>query len=157
MCTSLQYTDSTGAHYFGRTLELDVDEPWVLTYVPAGMEFESEAPDSKPLHYTTRYGFMGVTAPARMPTKEQPLTQNDLKVCEGMNSEGVTFSLLAYPTVGGKEDAVANTLEALEAPRPGTWVRSCSASARRCTTAPARRSSSSGSTVNRRFTTTRSA
>ncbi len=24
MCTSLQYTDSTGAHYFGRTLELDV-------------------------------------------------------------------------------------------------------------------------------------
>ena len=31
MCTSLQYTDSTGAHYFGRTLELDVDEPWVLT------------------------------------------------------------------------------------------------------------------------------
>lgn len=122
MCTSLQYTDSTGAHYFGRTLELDVDEPWVLTYVPAGMEFESEAPDSKPLHYTTRYGFLGVTAPARMPTKEQPLTQNDLKVCEGMNSEGVTFSLLAYPTVGGKEDAVANTLEALEAWDLGSFV-----------------------------------
>ena len=115
MSTSLQYTDSTGARYFGRTLELDVDEPWALTYVPAGMEFESEAPDSKPLHYTTRSGFLGVTAPARMPTKEQPLTQNDLKVCEGMNSGGVTFSLLAYPTVGGKEDAVANTLEALEA------------------------------------------
>ena len=122
MCTSLQYTDSTGARYFGRTLELDVDEPWALTYVPAGMEFESEAPDSKPLHYTTRYGFLGVTAPARMPTKEQPLTQNDLKVCEGMNSEGVTFSLLAYPTVGGKEDAVANTLEALGAWDLGSFV-----------------------------------
>ena len=122
VCTSLQYTDSTGAHYFGRTLELDVDEPWVLAYVPAGMEFESDAPDSKPLHYATKYGFLGVTAPARMPTKEEPLTQNDLKVCEGMNSEGVTFSLLAYPTVGGKEDAVANTLEALEAWDLGSFV-----------------------------------
>ena len=61
MCTSLQYTDSKGATYFGRTLELDVDEPWVLAYVPVGMDFVSDAPDLEPFKYTSKYGFLGVT------------------------------------------------------------------------------------------------
>ena len=124
MCTSLQYTDSKGATYFGRTLELDVDEPWVLAYVPVGMDFVSDAPDLEPFKYTSKYGFLGVTAPARMPTKEEPLTQNDLKVCEGMNTEGVTFSLLAYPTSGAPGEAVANTVEAIQAWDLGTFILS---------------------------------
>ena len=65
--------------------------------MPPGMDFESDVPDHDPFKYTSKHGFLAVTAPARMPTKEEPLTQNDLKVIEGMNTEGLTFSLLAYP------------------------------------------------------------
>ncbi|MFV0316159.1 MAG: linear amide C-N hydrolase [Microthrixaceae bacterium] len=124
MCTSLQYTDTNGSAYFGRTLELDVDEPWVMAYVPPGMKFESQAPDHPTFTYTSKFGFVAVTAPARMPTKDEPLTQNDLKVIEGMNSEGVTFSLLAYPSVGDPGEAAANTIAAIQAWDLGSWVLS---------------------------------
>ncbi|GAA1947364.1 linear amide C-N hydrolase [Microbacterium aquimaris] len=124
MCTSLQYTDLSGLPYFGRTLELDVDEPWVLAYVPAGMPFESQAPENDPVTFTGKHGFIAVTAPDRMPTKEQPLTPNDLKVIEGLNTEGVTFSLLAYPSAGGPGEAAAKTLAAIQAWDLGAWVLS---------------------------------
>jgi penicillin V acylase-like amidase (Ntn superfamily) len=61
MCTSLQYMDSKNNAYFGRTLELDVDEPWVMAYVPPGVEFESQAPGSDPVTYTGKHGFIAVT------------------------------------------------------------------------------------------------
>jgi choloylglycine hydrolase len=124
MCTSLQYMDSKNNAYFGRTLELDVDEPWVMAYVPPGVEFESQAPGSDPVTYTGKHGFIAVTAPARFPTKEQPLTQNDLKVIEGMNAEGVTFSLLAYPSAGNPGEAAQNTMAAIQAWDLGSWVLS---------------------------------
>ncbi|MDR5700837.1 linear amide C-N hydrolase [Agromyces aerolatus] len=127
MCTSLQYTDLNGLPYFGRTLELDIDEPWVLAYVPPGVPFESEAPGGEPVKYAGKYGFIAVTAPARMPSKEAPLTQNDLKVIEGLNSEGVTFSLLAYPSSGAPGTAADNTIAALQAWDLGSWVLSQSA------------------------------
>jgi len=124
MCTSLQYTDSSGTPYFGRTLELDVEEPWVIAYVPVGMDFESDVPDEKPIKYTAKYGFLGVTAPDRMPTKDEPLTQNDLKVCEGMNTEGVSFSLLAYPSAGGDGKLPRNSFDAIQAWDLGSWILS---------------------------------
>lgn len=124
MCTSLQYIDANGLPYFGRTLELDVDEPWVMAYVPVGMEFESQAPDRDPFTYTGKYGFVAVTAPDRMPTKDKPLNQNDLKVIEGLNSEGVTFSLLAYPSAGDPGEAAKNTITAIQAWDLGSWVLS---------------------------------
>lgn len=124
MCTSLQYVDVAGAPYFGRTLELDIDEPWVLAYVPAGMPFSSEAPGHDPVTFTGAHGFIAVTAPARMPTKEEPLTPNDLKVIEGLNTEGVTFSLLAYPSSGSASEAAANTLAAIQAWDLGAWILS---------------------------------
>lgn len=128
MCTSLQYTDLNGSAYYGRTLELDIDEPWVLVYIPPKVPFQSKGPGAKPVHYTGKYGFIAVTAPIRMPTKEQPLTQDDLKVIEGMNSEGVTFSLLAYAAGGNSVDAAQNTMAALQAWDLGSWVLSQAAS-----------------------------
>ncbi|GAA3641402.1 linear amide C-N hydrolase [Microbacterium awajiense] len=124
MCTSLQYTGVDGSPYFGRTLELDIDEPWVLAYVPPGLEFSSQAPDSDPVNFSGKHGFIAVTAPARMPTKEQPLTPSDLKVIEGLNTAGVTFSLLAYPSSGAPGEAAAKTLAAIQAWDLGAWVLS---------------------------------
>ncbi|MFT8396550.1 linear amide C-N hydrolase [Propionibacterium sp.] len=128
MCTSLQYTDLNGSPYYGRTLELEVDEPWILVYVPPKTPFESKGPDTKPVSYVGKYGFIAVTAPNRMPTEEEPLTANDLKVIEGMNTEGVTFSLLAYASTGVEHETAQRTMAALEAWDAGSWVLSQAAS-----------------------------
>lgn len=122
MCTSLQYTDLNGSVYFGRTLELDIDEPWSLAYIPPQTAFESTGPGAQPVRYTGEYGFLAVTAPVRMPTAEQPLALDDFKVVEGMNSAGVTFSLLAYPYGGTPTPTPDESRAALQAWDLGSWV-----------------------------------
>ena len=122
MCTSLLYTDKNGNNYLGRTLELDVDETYVITYVPKGQEFSSDVPGHDATTYTAKHPFLAVTAPARMPTADAPLSANDLKVVEGLNLAGVSVSLLAYPTAGGVAEAAATTNALLEATDIGSWV-----------------------------------
>ena len=85
MCTSLTYTDANGGVYFGRTLELDIEEPYFVTYVPAGTPFHSDAEGSEPLHFEAKQPFIAITAPIRFPTKENPLGPSDMKSSEGMN------------------------------------------------------------------------
>lgn len=122
MCTSLIYADANGGQYLGRTLELDVDEAYAVTYIPEGMQFTSEVEGHDPVEYEVKHPFIAIAAPSRMPTADDPLGASDLKVVEGMNLAGVTCSLLAYPTAGGVEEASEISKSLIQATDIGTWV-----------------------------------
>lgn len=122
MCTSLVYKDATGNAYFGRTLELTVDLPYQMLHLPAGFVTTSEIPGHPAMSVASRYRTLAVAMPARVPTAAAPLTIADLKVLEGINEKGLTFSLLSYPSAAGKQAAVAATQAVLSASDLGTWV-----------------------------------
>ncbi|MFK8252107.1 linear amide C-N hydrolase [Ancylobacter terrae] len=122
MCTSLGYTDSAGRAYFGRTLELTVDLPYQLAYFPAGFVTQSQVADHPALALTARHAVLAVTMPDRLPTAQAPVGITDLKILEGLNTEGLTFSLLSYPSAGGKQAAVDTTRAVLSASDLGAWA-----------------------------------
>lgn len=122
MCTSLIYRDAAGAPYLGRTLELTVALPYQITYVPAGMPFQSELAGHPAVSYTAKHAFIAVAIPARIPTAEAPLGFGDLKALEGLNTAGLTFSLLSYPAAGGKAKGVDMTRAVLSASDLGSWA-----------------------------------
>lgn len=122
MCTSLIYTDTAGRPYLGRTLELTTDLPYHLVYFPAQTAFHSQLKDTAPVDYASQYAVLGVTMPGRIPTADAPITLGDLKVLEGMNDQGLTFSLLSYPAAGGKSASLAATQAILSASDLGTWA-----------------------------------
>lgn len=122
MCTSLIYTDTAGRPYLGRTLELTTDLPYHLVYFPAATAFASHLKDEAGLSYTSTHAVLGVTMPGRIPTPEAPITLGDLKVLEGMNDQGLTFSLLSYPSASGQGASLAATRAILSASDLGTWV-----------------------------------
>lgn len=124
MCTSLAYRDASENVYFGRTLELTSDLPYQIVYFPAKLPFSSKSEGHPTLTYTGKHGFLAVTMPDRMPTKEAPLGYEDLKPLEGLNEKGLTFSLLSYPAAGGKHEAVAATKAVLSASDLGSWALS---------------------------------
>ncbi|TXK61027.1 linear amide C-N hydrolase [Alkalisalibacterium limincola] len=121
-CTSLTYTDANGSVYLGRTLELSADLPYQLLYVPAGHAFRSQVPGQRALTYEAKYPLFGVTMPDRLPTADSPLGVGDLKLMEGFNNQGLTFSLLAYPSAAGPQDSVAMTRRVLSALDLGSWI-----------------------------------
>ena len=122
MCTALIYTDAAGAPYLGRTLELTVDLPYQLVSFPAGFSLSSEVSGQPTLAYTLAHGFIAITMPARVPTAEAPLGLADLKVVEGLNDKGVTFSVLSYPGAAGQVQAAEMTQAVLAASDLGSWV-----------------------------------
>ncbi|MBR0648304.1 linear amide C-N hydrolase [Roseomonas terrae] len=122
MCTSLGYKDAAGKAYFGRTLELTVDLPYELLHLPAGFETVSAMPGHPATTFTARYGMVAIAMPARVPTAEAPLALADLKVLEGLNDRGMTFSLLSYPAAAGKQASVAATQAVLAASDLGAWA-----------------------------------
>jgi len=122
MCTSLCYTDAAGKVYFGRTLELTVDLPYQVAFLPAGLASRSEAPGHAPLDYVSRHPIIAITLPDRVPTADAPVTLADLKVLEGLNDQGLTFSMLAYPAAAGDQDKVAMTRAVLAASDLGGWL-----------------------------------
>ena len=63
-----------------------------------------------------------ITLPFRAPTPSAPLGPADQKVLEGMNDQGLTFSLLAYASAKGPRDTVAKTREVLSALDLGSWA-----------------------------------
>lgn len=121
MCTSLSYRDAAGKVYFGRTLELTIDLPYQMVYLPAGFETVSAVEGHPAVPYTARHGILAVTMPNRVPTPEAPIGISDLKVLEGLNDQGLTFSLLSYPTAAGKHRSVAMTQAVLSASDLGSW------------------------------------
>lgn len=122
MCTSLAYKDAAGRAYFGRTLELTVDLPYQVLYLPAGYETVSDVPGHPAVAFAARHGVLAVAMPARVPTAQAPMTVADLKVLEGLNDQGLTFSLLSYPAAAGKQASVAATQAVLSASDLGAWA-----------------------------------
>ena len=122
MCTSLGYKDATGKAYYGRTLELTTDLPYQVTYFPAGFESVSDVPGHPKLVLTSGHAVIAVTMPDRMPTAEAPLGLADLKILEGLNDKGLTFSLLSYPQAGGTQKPVEMTKAVLSASDLGLWA-----------------------------------
>lgn len=125
MCTSLAYKDAAGKNYFGRTLELTMDLPYQISYFPAGFETTSQIAGHPALTFKAECGVLAITMPARMPTPQAPLSIADFKVLEGLNERGLTFSLLSYPSAGGKQQSVAVTQSVLSASDLGLWALSC--------------------------------
>jgi len=122
MCTSLIYKDAAGRAYYGRTLELTVDLPYQVAYLPPGNAVTSEVTGHPPLGYKSQHRILAVTMPARVPTSDAPTTIADLKVLEGLNDKGLTFSVLSYPTAAGKPQALDPARPALAVVDLGTWT-----------------------------------
>ncbi|XSG83283.1 MAG: linear amide C-N hydrolase [Methyloligella sp. ZOD6] len=122
MCTSLNYQDAAGRNYFGRTLEMTVDLPYQAVYFPAGFSFSSETEGHPALRYEAKHGFLAIAMPDRVPTAEAPIGLADLKAVEGLNDQGLTFSLLSYPNAGGPQKAVDVTRAVLSASDLGSWA-----------------------------------
>lgn len=121
MCTSLIYTASDGTPYLGRTLELDVEEPWAVAYVPAGTEFESAVEGQDPVAYTAEHRFLAI-APAGPHPDAGAIDASRLKsATEGLNDAGLTLSMLMFPDSGGGE-AARTARAGLQAIDLGTWI-----------------------------------
>ncbi|WGD30605.1 linear amide C-N hydrolase [Ancylobacter sp. WKF20] len=114
-CTSLIYRDANGGVYFGRTLELAMELPYRVAYVPAGQRYSSVATaGAAALDYTTKYRVLAVTVPDG--------SLDDLKIVEGFNEKGLTFSLLAFAGAAGPSDSFSKTKAALSAIDLGSWT-----------------------------------
>lgn len=113
-CTSLLYKDANGAPYAGRTMELPMELPYEVTYVPVGTQFSSQVKSHPELNYQSKHAFVAVTVP-------DPVSK-DLKVAEGMNEAGMSFSLLAFASTEGPKDMVAKTTAVLAAIDLGAWT-----------------------------------
>ena len=122
MCTSLSYRDAAGNVYFGRTLELTVDLPYQITWFPTGFSTVSQVDGAARMSFEGRHGVLAGTMPCRVPTPDKPAGIADLKVLEGMNDAGLTFSLLSYPAAGGGHHPAATTMSVLGASDLGAWV-----------------------------------
>ena len=121
MCTSLVYKDAAGKAYFGRTLELTVALPYQLVVFPKGARCASEVAGHPAVTFERRRDFVAITMPGRLPTADAPLGPDDLKVIEGMNDQGLSFSLLSYPSAGGAQ-SLDMTQAALAASDLGGWI-----------------------------------
>lgn len=115
-CTSLLYTDANGAHYAGRTMELPMELPYEATYFPKGTDFSSKSDNQPALTFQSKFGFMSLTVP-------DPISK-DLKVVEGLNDQGLSFSVLAFASTDGPKDMVNKTTDVLAAIDLGAWALS---------------------------------
>jgi penicillin V acylase-like amidase (Ntn superfamily) len=113
-CTTLSVADAKGGVYFGRTMEMALDFPYQITAFPAGQQITSKLRDGRlGLRYRTKHRIVAVTVPLTSPT--------DLKIVEGVNEAGLTFSMLAFPAVGPEADP-DGTRKALAAVDLGSWA-----------------------------------
>lgn len=122
MCTTLSYRDAGGKVYFGRTLELTVDLPYQIAWLPAGFAVTSQVEGEAPFSFTSRHGALAVTMPNRAPSPGHPIGATDLNVLEGLNDAGLTFSLLSYPAAAGGHRGTAMTQAVLGASDLGAWI-----------------------------------
>lgn len=121
MCTSLVYKDAAGKAYFGRTMELTVALPYQLALLPKGAQCSSRVEGHPEVAYQRLHDVIAITMPDRMPTAADQIKPEDLKVIEGLNDVGLTFSLLAYPSAAGAQSSQM-TRAALAASDLGAWI-----------------------------------
>lgn len=112
-CTSLLYTDGNGASYSGRTMELSMELPYKVAYFPINTNFGSQADHHHVLDFKAKNAFIsiGVTDPM----------DQEIKVLQGLNDKGLTFSLLAFPNADGPADTIKKTTAVLAAIDLGAW------------------------------------
>ncbi|WP_217544300.1 linear amide C-N hydrolase [Vibrio metschnikovii] len=115
-CTSLLYTDANGAPYAGRTMELPVQLDYKVAFFPQGSKFSSHADKHASLNYQAKHAFLSIAMP-------DPITK-DLKVVEGINDQGLSFSVLAFASTEGPEDMSDKTQKMLSAIDLGSWALS---------------------------------
>ena len=116
MCTSLLYLDADGLPYAGRTMELSMELPYHVTYVPVGARFGSQAENHHTLDFATRNAFLGVGV-------RDPVG-GSLKIVQGVNDKGLTFALLSFASSEGPADTVEKTVAVLNAIDLGAWTLS---------------------------------
>lgn len=112
-CTSLLYTDVSGAPYAGRTMELPMELPYKVAFFPQGASFKSSADSHQALSFQSSHAFVSLTVP-------DPVSK-DLKVVEGVNDKGLSFSLLAFASTDGPRDMTEKTKSVLAAIDLGAW------------------------------------
>ena len=115
-CTSLLYKDANGAPYSGRTMELPVQLDYKIAFFPKGTSFSSRAEQHAALDYEAKHAFVSIAMP-------DPITK-DLKVVEGLNDQGLSFSVLAFASTQGPADMSEKTQKILSAIDLGSWVLS---------------------------------
>jgi len=115
-CTSLLYSDANKKFYAGRTMELPMELAYEVSYFPKGTSFGSAADKRHVLNFTGRHAFLAVTIP-------DPVSK-DVKVAEGVNDQGLTFSLLAFASTEGPSATVDKTHAVLAAIDLGAWTLS---------------------------------
>lgn len=113
-CTALLFRNADGGAYAGRTMELSMELPYVVASIPQGYQFKSEVEGHSPLNFQSKYGIFAIAVPNG--------TIKDLKIVEGLNEQGLTFSVLAYAGASGPEDNTAKTKAMLAAIDLGAWV-----------------------------------
>ncbi|MDR6431861.1 linear amide C-N hydrolase [Brucella pseudogrignonensis] len=120
-CTALLFRDANGGAYAGRTMELTMELPYVVTSIPKGHKFSSVVDGHKPLKFQSKYGIFAIAVPNE--------SVADLKIVEGVNEEGLTFSVLAFSGASGPAANTAKTKAMLAAIDLGAWVLAQFASA----------------------------
>ncbi|MGE4372213.1 MAG: linear amide C-N hydrolase [Xanthobacter sp.] len=119
MCTSLLYRDAADRAYLGRTLELSLDLPYQVSLFPKGLALSSTVQGHPALNWDMRHAAVAVTMPS-VPTATPDV--GDLKIIEGLNDAGLTFSVQSYPQAAGPQAPVDAARAALSAADIGAWV-----------------------------------
>lgn len=119
MCTSLLYRDAANRAYLGRTLELTIELPYQIAFFPKGQALSSTVAGHPALAWETSHAIIAVTMPTDLHAAAGP---DNLKLVEGMNDAGLTFSVQSYPLVNGPQAPVDAARAALSAIDLGTWA-----------------------------------
>ncbi|GLU27504.1 hydrolase [Brucella sp. NBRC 12950] len=113
-CTALLFKDANAGAYAGRTMELSMELPYVIASIPKGHRFTSVVDDHSPLEFQAKYAIFAIAVPNG--------SLADLKIVEGVNEKGLTFSVLAYAGASGPADNAEKTKALLAAIDLGAWV-----------------------------------
>ncbi|MCL7999837.1 linear amide C-N hydrolase [Brucella sp. 21LCYQ03] len=113
-CTALLFRDAGGGAYAGRTMELSMELPYVVASFPKGHEFTSTVDGHVPLVFQSKYAVFAITVPNG--------DISDLKIVEGVNEQGLTFSVLAYTASSGPVDNAKHSKAMLAAIDLGAWI-----------------------------------
>jgi choloylglycine hydrolase len=122
LCTSLLYRDTANRAYLGRTLELSIELPYQITLFPRDLALTSTVEGHPALNWQLRHAVVAVTMPAVPPAPGSAFGPGDLKVIEGVNDAGLTFSVQSYPKAAGPQAPVDASAAALAAEDLGAWV-----------------------------------
>ena len=113
-CTALLLRDANAGAYAGRTMELSMELPYVIAAIPKGHSFASSADGHQPLRFVSDYAIFAIAVPNG--------SVDDLKIVEGVNEQGLSFSVLAYAGASGPADNAEKTKAMLAAIDLGAFV-----------------------------------